>query len=135
MLLIAAGRHCQARLEAELGAEGLSLRHLGVLGHLSAQPDLSYSELGRRARVSAQAAHSTVRSLLERGAVVAADVGRGEPAQLQVTDQGRALLAMAAAAAQALDVELFGSERAAELRASLGPVVVEIITTARRPPG
>ncbi|MDQ2707033.1 MAG: MarR family transcriptional regulator [Actinomycetota bacterium] len=39
-----------------------------LLGHLAGEPGLSYSELGRRAGVTAQSMQATLRQLEERGA-------------------------------------------------------------------
>ncbi len=52
MLLIAAGRLAQRRFEAALAEQNLTLRHIGAIGHLARNPELSYSDLARRARVT-----------------------------------------------------------------------------------
>ncbi|BFO18118.1 hypothetical protein SHKM778_45060 [Streptomyces sp. KM77-8] len=54
---------------------------------------MSYSELGRRAGITAQSAQATVRQLEERGAVERrTDPGRGRTAELHVTATGQELL-------------------------------------------
>src|ERR671916_770744 len=92
MLVIAAGRALQGRFEAELAPHGLTVRHLGALGHLSHQPELSYSDLARRSRVTSQSMHATVRHLEEIGAVRRTLAGQGHPARLEVTARGQELL-------------------------------------------
>lgn len=106
MLVIVAGRMLQGRYEAELTEVGLTLRHLGALGHLAHQPDLSYSDLARRSRVTSQSMHATVRQLEELGAVRRTLAGQGHRARLEVTEHGQQLLDTARAAAFALDAQL-----------------------------
>ena len=77
LMLVGAGRFLQRRVDDELAALGLTLRHLSALGHLSHRPDLSYSDLARRARITTQSMHATVRSLEERGAVQRVLAGHG----------------------------------------------------------
>ena len=108
LLLIGAGRLLQRRVEAELARLDLTLRHLGALGHLAHRPDLSYSELARRAGITAQSMHATVRALEEKGAVRRTLAGNGFAAQLEVTARGRQLLEEARVVAQRLDDELLG---------------------------
>jgi DNA-binding MarR family transcriptional regulator len=103
MLLIGVGRVVQRRFDGALAEHGLTLRHIGALGHLAHSPDLSYSDLARRAGVTVQSMHATIAALVERGAISAADTGRGQRAQLRLTADGRALLATAAAIAHRLD--------------------------------
>ena len=71
---------------------GLTLRHLGALGHLSHRPDLSYSDLARRAGITTQSMHATVRALEDLGAVSRTLAGQGHPARLEITARGRELL-------------------------------------------
>ena len=104
--LLAAGREVESRLGAALDRVGLSLRLFGVLGHLARQPGLSYTELARRARVTPQSAHATVAALIGAGAVAPAGSGRGRRALLEVTPQGRELLAAGHRALGAVDAEL-----------------------------
>ena len=79
LMLVGAGRFLQRRVDDELAALGLTLRHLSALGHLSHRPDLSYSDLARRARITTQSMHATVRSLEERGAVQRVLAGTATP--------------------------------------------------------
>jgi DNA-binding MarR family transcriptional regulator len=107
-LLIAAGRTAQRRLDHVLGERGLALRHVGALGHLSRQPDLSYSDLARRAGITPQSMRATVRQLEQLGAVRRTLPGHGHAARLEVTPHGHDLLVWAGEQARALDDELLG---------------------------
>jgi DNA-binding MarR family transcriptional regulator len=101
MMLIAAGRVAQRRFESALANQHLTLRHIGAIGHLAHTPDLSYSDLARRARVTPQSMHATIGQLVELGAVTTET--RGRATILQLTAHGHELLALAADAAYACD--------------------------------
>lgn len=101
MLLIGAGRAAQRRLEDALAEHGLTLRHLGALGHLSHSPELSYSDLARRARITPQSMQATMIQLADAGAVVIESRGRASYPRL--TAHGRHLLSVAAGAAADCD--------------------------------
>ncbi|MCZ2827631.1 MarR family winged helix-turn-helix transcriptional regulator [Modestobacter sp. VKM Ac-2986] len=105
MLTILAGRAWEARLNTALRAHGLTLRHLGALGHLAGTPGLSYTDLARRARVTVQSMHATVAALTALGAVAEPGGGRGRAALLEVTDRGRQLLSTGRDVVAALDAE------------------------------
>lgn len=105
-LLVGAGREAQQRLEARLAERGVTLRHLGALGHLRADAERSYSDLARRAGVTVPSMHATVRQLQDLGAVQRPEGGQGVRARLELTDEGRALLTWAAEQAEAVDAEL-----------------------------
>jgi len=104
MLLIGAGRVAQRRLDHALSRHGLTLRHVGAMGHLARSPGLSYSDLARRARITPQSMHATMGQLTELGAVVTETRGRGTYPQL--TEHGKQLLAVAAGVAATCDAEL-----------------------------
>jgi len=136
LLLVGAGREAQRRIESALAPHGLTLRHLGALGHLSRRPDMSYSDLARRAGVTAQSMHATVRQLQELGAIVTPRTGQGMRARLEVTDRGRALLAQVAALLDELDAELT-RDVPQECREHLTPFLVGLALgrSATRAPG
>jgi DNA-binding MarR family transcriptional regulator len=122
LLLVAVGRQFSRRVDEELAGLGLTLRHLGALGHLLHQPDLSYSDLARRAGITTQSMHAAVRALEDRGAVARTLPGHGHAARLEITDRGRELLAAVRDAALRLDQELLAhltDQQRAELRAGL----------------
>nr|WP_269330558.1 MarR family winged helix-turn-helix transcriptional regulator [Kineosporia babensis] len=87
------GRTIRTEVEAGLKVEGTSLRHLSALGHLNREPGLSYSELGRRAGVTAQSMQATLRQLEDLGAVERRTLpGRGRTAELAVTEIGTGMM-------------------------------------------
>lgn len=88
------GRTIRTEVEARLKEQGTSLRHFSALGHLSREPGLSYSELGRRAGVTAQSMQATLHQLEDLGAVERRTLpGRGRTADLVVTERGAQLIA------------------------------------------
>jgi DNA-binding MarR family transcriptional regulator len=103
MLLIAAGRSAQRDLEAALAGHGVTLRHLGTLGHLAHTPGLSYSDLARRADVTVQSMHATIASLVDLGAIEVDAPERGRAAKLRLTGTGHHLLRTAAVTAREID--------------------------------
>lgn len=106
-LMIAAGRTARERAEAELEELDLALRHVSALGHLAREPGLSYSELARRAGITAQSIQATLGQLEQRGAIERrTPPGRGRRAVLAVTDHGHQLLAEALATFAAADRRL-----------------------------
>lgn len=103
-LVMALGRRLRDVAGEKLRAEGIALRHLSALGHLSRDPGLSYSELARRAGVTPQSMQATLRGLEAMGAVHRnTDAGRGRTAQLFVTDAGRDLLTVGRSVYDQLD--------------------------------
>ncbi|WP_152361065.1 MarR family winged helix-turn-helix transcriptional regulator [Microlunatus speluncae] len=123
MQLILSGRALQARVEADLAELGLTLRHVGALGHLSHRPDLSYSDLARRAGVTTPSMLATVRALEELGAVRRTIIGAGHPARLEVTSSGRKLLDRVKAVVDGVERELLGELTAAQ-RAALAQTLL-----------
>lgn len=106
-LLITVARIVRERAESELDELGLGLRHVSALGHLAREPGLSYSELARRAGITAQSMQATLHQLEQRDAIERrTPPGRGRRAQLQVTTSGRGLLAQARAVMDAVDRRL-----------------------------
>ncbi|MFI9203023.1 MarR family winged helix-turn-helix transcriptional regulator [Streptomyces sp. NPDC053048] len=92
-MFIGAGRFVQEEVNRRLEAQGHSLRLMGALGHLAHEPGLSYSELGRRAGVTAQSMQATVLRLERAGAVArSTPAGRGRTAELHVTEEGTRML-------------------------------------------
>lgn len=121
MLLVGLGRIASGQLDAALEGEGLSLRHLGALGHLRRDPGLSYSELARRAGVTAQSMQATVAQLEALGAVARRTApGRGRTAELEVTEAGVAALGRVEALVGGLEDRLLAGLDDGERRALEG---------------
>ena len=121
MLLIGAGRAAQRQLEARLAEYGLTLRHLGALGHLAHTQGLTYSDLARRARITPQSMHATMTQLADLGAITIE--ARGRAAYPQLTEHGHQLLTNAADIAAELDRTMEpGPEDSTRLRTTLGKI-------------
>jgi DNA-binding MarR family transcriptional regulator len=123
ILLMTLGRRLRAEVERDLAASGLTLRHLSALGHLGREPGLSYSELARRAGVTAQSMQATLQQLEALGAVERrTPPGRGRTAELHLTDSGRRLRASGLDTIAATDRQLLAAlpeQDAATLGATL----------------
>ncbi|MFF8414819.1 MarR family winged helix-turn-helix transcriptional regulator [Streptomyces omiyaensis] len=130
------GRMVREAVESRLEQAGLSVRLLGVMGHLFASPGLSISELARRARVSAPSMLAIVRQLEADGLIErTSPAGRGNTAQLNLTDAGRRARLRANEALSALDGVLFGSlapDQRDALREALQQVGTVLVDTAAR---
>lgn len=131
-LLVVAGRTAQARLDELLAEKGLTLRHVGALGHLRREPELSYSDLARRAGITPQSMRATVVQLEQAGAVRRREGRQGKAARLDVTARGHRLLSWAAERAEALDAELFGHVDAAA-RSALRDQLLGVALPGRGP--
>ncbi|MGP3533631.1 MarR family winged helix-turn-helix transcriptional regulator [Microbacterium sp. RD1] len=93
MMMILLGRRLEARVEAELKAMGLSMRRLGVLGHLRREPGISFSALARRAGIKVQSLHPVMDALTDEGYVATVGSrGQGRAAVIELTPRGREAL-------------------------------------------
>ncbi len=120
-LVMALGRRMRERVERTLKGEGITMRHLSALGHLSRDSGISYSELARRASVTPQSMQATLAKLEECGAVSrTTESGRGRTARLVVTDEGVRLLALGQDAIRELD-EVLGRHLDADTLEKLMP--------------
>ena len=108
MLAYGTGRIIERSLETRLEEAGLTLRTLGILGHLANNPRVSYSSLARRADVTVQTMHVTVKRLLADG-VVEGETTAGTAAQLRITKRGRAQLMRAREILSLFEVELLAA--------------------------
>ncbi len=91
-LTMTLGRRIREQIDGRLREQDISLRHLSALGHLHREPGISYSELARRAHVTAQSMKATLQQLEELGAVERrTPPGRGHRAKLYLTAHGQRL--------------------------------------------
>lgn len=136
MLLVALGSKLRDVLDDELAAAGITLRHLGPLGHLAASPDLSTSDLARRARVTPQSMRATVDQLERIGAVEHRRHGQGRASQLVVTEVGTSLLERARQIVAGVDEALLADVDDPELmhRTALALVMDLFTRQANEPP-
>lgn len=101
------GNRMRARVESRLATEGIAVRHLSALGHLSRSSGISYRELARRTSVTPQSMQATLNELEVIGTVARMTKGgRGRTATLFVTDEGKRLLAIGYSSYAELDALL-----------------------------
>ncbi|MEM9131265.1 MAG: MarR family transcriptional regulator [Actinomycetota bacterium] len=132
MILIAVGSRLREQLDEQLGEFDITMRHLGPLGHLAASPELSTSDLARRAGVTPQSMRATVDHLESIGAVEHRRHGQGKASELLVTEAGRELLQQARDIVAELDTELLGDiDYTDELRSALVSAMIELINRQR----
>jgi DNA-binding MarR family transcriptional regulator len=125
-LIMSLGRRLREDVEHALARHGIALRHLSALGHLAREPGLSYSELARRAGITAQSMQATLRHLEDLGAVERRTApGRGRSAELHVTDRGAALRASGQQVITAADETLLAGLPADE-RVVLGRLLFQV---------
>lgn len=101
--LLAIARSWDADLATALRGVGLTTRAYGLLGHIRATPEISFSELARRSRITVQSVHTAVGSLAASGLVRDTMAHAGARSQLQLTRKGER--AMSAAAKQIMGVD------------------------------
>ena len=104
--LLAVSASWEAQLAAELRSLGISTRKFALLGHIGAEPGISFSELARRSRITVQSAHAAVHALVDDGLVADATAQAGAASDLSVTAKGARVLRDAQDRLAALDVAL-----------------------------
>jgi DNA-binding MarR family transcriptional regulator len=125
MTMIVQARVVEQRVETELKTLGLSLRRLGLLGHLGATPGISFSELARRAGIKVQSLYPIVDVLLEQGYVTTVGQGgQGRSAVIELTAQGAQAADRAKHLLTKIDGELFDSGAWKELGDALRQVAL-----------
>ncbi|MEV4833050.1 MarR family winged helix-turn-helix transcriptional regulator [Nonomuraea sp. NPDC049486] len=101
------------RVETELGAAlaplDLTVTRLGLLGHIAAVPGVSFSDLARMSGTAVQSVHSAVKALVAAGLVRDSNARAGSASTIELTPEGRRLLAAAEQAIGDVDDLLFGS--------------------------
>lgn len=113
----------ERRFEPELRTRGLTRRKYGILGHIAASPNVSYSELARRSGITVQSAHALIQGLIADGLVGLDEPVAGAAARLTVSDRGRALIDELAAVVEGMDEELFSAPPLAGLDQALRTAV------------
>ena len=93
-LLVRLAHTLSQRWSRDLAAHGLSARQHGVLAVLVDQPGMSSGAVARAAMITPQSMGELLSGLEDRGLVRREPAaGRGYPARVEVTDEGRRLLA------------------------------------------
>ncbi|RCK69407.1 MarR family transcriptional regulator [Desertihabitans brevis] len=104
--LLTIARVWEAALTEGLAPLGLTVRRYGLLGHIRATPDISFSELARRSRITVQSAHTAVAGFTADGLVEVVTEQVGAASRIRVTRAGRELLDRAAQVVAGLDADL-----------------------------
>ena len=78
--------------EQAVGQAGITAADFGVLACINDEPGLTQAQIARRLQVRPQSLTRTIDKLLRGGHVHGARPGRGRPAPLRLTDNGRATL-------------------------------------------
>ena len=103
-------RRIEGELNAALAEHDLTVRRLGLLGHIDQMPGLSFSELARMAGVSVQSVHATMKSLTAAGLVHDRTAKPGAASTIELTDEGSRLLDEAQRVLAEADERLFGAK-------------------------
>ncbi|MYV44451.1 winged helix-turn-helix transcriptional regulator [Streptomyces sp. SID2888] len=120
MIMILQGRSLEAQVEDSLKGIGLSLRRLGLLGHLRQDPGISFSALARRAGIKVQSLHPIIEALISEGYVTTiGGVGQGRAAVIELTDRGVGMLERATQLIAEHDQEVFAEEEWKDLGTAL----------------
>jgi DNA-binding MarR family transcriptional regulator len=134
ILIMMLGRQLRTEIERDLATSGLTLRHLSALGHLGREPGLSYSELARRAGVTAQSMQATLQQLETLGAVERRTLpGRGRTAELHLTDTGRRLRTIGLETVAATDRQLLAALPEQDATA-VGALLMQLLDAHRPEP-
>jgi DNA-binding MarR family transcriptional regulator len=115
-VLLTVAHRIEAALGAALAPLGLTVSRLGLLGHISGVPGVSFSDLARMSGISVQSVHTAVKALVAAGLVRDATARAGAASSIELTPEGARLLREAMAAVAAVDAELFGPDADPALR-------------------
>ncbi len=118
----------RAELDDELAPVELTMRRYSTLGHIAASPGISYSELARRAAVTAQTMHVLARTMETEGLLTQRGRagGRGSPIGLVLTVAGDEALRQGRLATQRVDRRVFAALSKTE-RAALTSVLARLV--------
>lgn len=116
VVLLTVAHRIEATLGAALAPLGLTVSRLGLLGHISGVPGVSFSDLARMSGISVQSVHTAVKALVAAGLVRDGTARAGAASTIELTPEGARLLREAMAAVAAVDTELFGPDADPALR-------------------
>ncbi|PZU30178.1 MULTISPECIES: MarR family winged helix-turn-helix transcriptional regulator [unclassified Microbacterium] len=123
--LLAVSAMWEGQLSSILRDIGITTRKFGLLGHIYAEPGISFSELARRSHITVQSAHTAVRTLVDDGLVEDATAHAGAASDLHVTPKGAKILRDARSRLFELDEVL--AERLPGVAASLDGIRAGIV--------
>ncbi len=103
-VLVRTYHHVARRFHESLAPLGLTPMQFGVLVAISRDPDVSQAQIARQVLVTPQSFGEMLPGLEDRGLIRRADpLSRGRPARVALTDEGAALLGVAAPIVAALN--------------------------------
>ena len=128
LALLVVSHAWEAELATELRTVGLTPRKYALLGHIKASPDVSFSELARRSRISVQSVHVAVKALSASGFVNDSTAHAGAASTLRVSEEGLKALRLAHRRRESIDdrildaaPELVGGLKEALRALAIGP--------------
>ncbi|MEV0614403.1 MarR family winged helix-turn-helix transcriptional regulator [Nonomuraea sp. NPDC050404] len=110
IVVLTLARQVETELNAALAPLDLTVSRLGLLGHISAVPGISFSELARMSGITVQSVHAGVKALAGAGLVRDNTARAGSASAIEVTSDGARLLERARAAVAEVDERMFGQE-------------------------
>ncbi|MEV0643874.1 MarR family winged helix-turn-helix transcriptional regulator [Phytomonospora sp. NPDC050363] len=110
IIVLTLARRIETELNAGLAPLELTVARLGLLGHISAVPGASFSELARMSGTTVQSVHSAVKSLVASGLVRDHTARAGSASTIELTEEGGRLLTAAKGVVSEVDERLFGAD-------------------------
>ncbi|MFI6901728.1 MarR family winged helix-turn-helix transcriptional regulator [Nonomuraea sp. NPDC050394] len=110
IIVLTLARRVENELTAALAPLDLTVRRLGLLGHITGVPGASFSDLARMQGVTVQSVHAAVKSLEAAGLVRDHTARAGSASAIEVTPDGVNLLRAARKAVAEADERLFGPD-------------------------
>ncbi|PDP89436.1 MarR family transcriptional regulator [Glycomyces fuscus] len=110
IILLTLARGVETELNTALAPLDLTVARLGLLGHISGVPGVSFSDLARMSGVTVQSVHGSVKSLVAAGLVRDHTARAGAASAIEITDEGARLLDAAREAVAAVDTAMFGPD-------------------------
>ncbi|MFB4287863.1 MarR family winged helix-turn-helix transcriptional regulator [Nonomuraea sp. ATR24] len=108
IVVLTLARRIETELNAALAPLDLTVSRLGLLGHISAMPGVSFSDLARMSGITVQSVHGAVKALAGAGLVRDTTARAGSASAIELTADGARLLRAARAAVQEVDERMFG---------------------------
>ena len=108
IVVLALARRIEDELSAALSPLDLTVRRLGLLGHIAGVPGASFSDLARMSGISVQSVHGAVKALVAAGLVRDLNARAGSASTIELTEEGAELLGKARKVAAEVDERLFG---------------------------
>ncbi len=109
IVVLTLARRIETELNAALAPLDLTVRRLGLLGHIAAVPGISFSDLARMSGITVQSVHAAVKSLAEAGLVRDNTARAGSASTIEITPEGARLLGAAREAVGRVDELMFGA--------------------------